>query len=84
MRKDYKKPTPKPKPNKAPVKKPAAAAAAAASKPAKAQGSFGSAFRKAHDSGADTFMWNGKKYTTKMKDGTTSNKRKAALSKKKT
>jgi hypothetical protein len=44
---------------------------------------FGKAFRKAHDEGKDTFEFQGKKYHTRMKDGTVSKKRKKALEDKK-
>ena len=74
----------KPAPKKA---KPAAKKAKPAAKKAKAPAkkkepsSFGKAFSKAHDSGADTFMWKGKKYTTKRADGSETKGRKAAKAK---
>ena len=43
--------------------------------------SFGKAFSKAHDSGADTFTWKGEKYTTKRADGSETKGRKAAKAK---
>ena len=67
--------------------KPAAKKAKPAAKKAKAPAkkkepsSFGKAFSKAHDSGADTFMWKGELKNTKRADGSETKARKAAKAK---
>tara|TARA_B110000858_G_scaffold174728_1_gene207580 strand:- start:6 stop:701 length:696 start_codon:yes stop_codon:yes gene_type:complete len=69
-----------PAPKKAETKKAETKKAKAPAKK-KEPSSFGKAFSKAHDSGADTFMWKGKKYTTKRADGSETKGRKATKSK---
>ena len=74
----------KPAPKKAkPAPKKAKPAAKKAKAPAKKKepSSFGKAFSKAHDSGADTFMWKGELKNTKRADGSETKARKAAKAK---
>ena len=70
-RKFVPKTTPKPKKTKPPLKKapPRTAPPKAASGPVTNE-SFGKAFRRNRNSGNATFMWRGKKYTTRLKEET--------------